>query len=247
LLVGLGGSEGGNAWASEAWTAQRERFLAQGYALLAVGYFGLPETPAALDRISLDAIADAIDRAAADPRLDGRCIVLIGGSKGAELALSLAAREPRVRGVVALVPGDAVFAGLTAAMTTSSWTWHGEPLPFLPVPWSATPALIAGDLRRVFDLTRDALPALPEAAIPVEHINGPILFLSATQDELWPSRAMADAMMQRLDAIGFAHVHRHVAIEGGHTAPLDHFAEVERFLAENFGADEPCADAPGPG
>ena len=34
LLVGLGGGEGGNAWASDRWKPQRERFLEQGYALL---------------------------------------------------------------------------------------------------------------------------------------------------------------------------------------------------------------------
>ena len=240
LLVGLGGSEGGNAWASDVWAAQRERFLAQGYAMLALGYFGSPDTPERLDRISLDAIAAAIGRAAADPRIDARCVILVGGSKGAELALSLAARDPAIRGVIALVPGDAVFASLTDAMTPSSGTWHDQPLPFLPVPWSTTPDLVTGNLRAVFARTREGLPDLPSAAIEVERIHGPILFLSATRDELWPSREMADAMMQRLDANGFAHAHRHIAIDGGHAAPLDHFDKVETFLAEHVGVDGAC-------
>lgn len=240
LLVGFGGSEGGNAWAGDAWQKQRERFLSQGYAMLAVGYFGMPDTPERLDRISLDAVADAIDRAAADPRVDGGCIVLIGGSKGAELALSLASRDPDIRGVVALVPGDAVFAGLTDALTTSSWTWQGAPLSFLPVPLSATGHLIAGDLRAVFASSRATLPEHPDAAIPVEKINGPILFVSATQDEMWPSREMSDAMMQRLDRHGFTHAHEHLVMEGGHAEPLDHFPDIEAFLATHIGTDGRC-------
>ncbi len=30
LIVGLGGSEGGNPWASEHWKTQRDRFITQG-------------------------------------------------------------------------------------------------------------------------------------------------------------------------------------------------------------------------
>src|SRR3546814_6923267 len=33
LLVGLGGAEGGNAWARPVWKQQRDRFLEQGYAV----------------------------------------------------------------------------------------------------------------------------------------------------------------------------------------------------------------------
>lgn len=119
--------------------------------------------------------------------------MLIGGSKGAELALSLASREPKIRGVVVLVPGDGVFAGLTDALTTSSWTWRNEPLPFLPVPWNVTGDLIADNLRAVFAASRSALPEHPDAAIAVENINWPILFVSAKKDEMWPSREMSDA------------------------------------------------------
>ena len=90
LIVGLGGGEGGNAWASARWTPQRERFLDQGYALLALGYFGTPNSPETLDRISLDGVHAAIVEAGKDPRVDGRCVAIIGGSRGAELALLLA-------------------------------------------------------------------------------------------------------------------------------------------------------------
>src|SRR6187549_1867554 len=90
LLVGLGGSEGGNAWTSDRWKATRDEFIAKGYAFLAIGYFGAKGTPEACDRISIDAVHTAIIEASKNSKVDGNRIALIGGSKGAELALLLA-------------------------------------------------------------------------------------------------------------------------------------------------------------
>jgi dienelactone hydrolase len=57
----------------------------------------------------------------------------------------------------------------------------------------------------------------PETQIPIEKINGPILLLSGGDDHLWPSRQMADQMMARLKAKGFAHAYAHLTYDGaGH-------------------------------
>lgn len=231
LLVGFGGAEGGNAWASDHWKAQRQAFLDQGYAFLALGYFGGKNTPAHLDRISLDALHDAIASAAARPEVEGRCIALIGGSRGAELALLLASHYPDIKAVVGLVPGSAVFPGESARLDTSGFMLHGKPLPFLPVPRSAVPDLMAHNLYAAFDKMLANEGAFAAAAIAVENINGPVLLMSATQDELWPSTRMSVQMMQRLTRNNFPYVHVHEAIPGPHAAPLAHFADVEGFLA----------------
>jgi hypothetical protein len=107
-------------------------------------------------------------------------------------------------------------------------------LPFVPLPWSATAALIAGDKRRVFDLMMADAEAVERAAIPVERINGPMFLLSATRDEYWDSRAMSDAMIARLKSHRFPYPHAHVAIDGDHVAPTRHLDEVRRFLAAHF-------------
>jgi pimeloyl-ACP methyl ester carboxylesterase len=234
LLVGFGGSEGGNAWASNAWRRQRERFLDQGYAMLALGYFGTPNSPAQLDRISLDGVHAAIMKAAQDPRINGRCIAVIGGSRGAELALLLASHFPDIKSVVAIVPGSAVFPALTDAMTTPGFSRDAQALPFVPMTWSATPYLFTGELRKAFEtMMRDAA-AMERAAIAVEKINGPVLFLSAAEDEMWPSKEMADAMMQRLKRNRFTHFTDHVVVPGGHREPLDEFPRIEAFLQTRF-------------
>jgi pimeloyl-ACP methyl ester carboxylesterase len=234
LLVGLGGSEGGNPWASDRWKRQRERFLDQGYALLALGYFGTPNSPEHLDRISLDGVHAAILRAARDPRVDGRCIALVGGSRGAELALLLASHYPDIHGVVAIVPGSAVFPALTDAMTTPGFSLHDAPLPFVPMTWGATPDLLVGNLRGAFETIMRDEAAMTRAAIPVERINGPVLFVSASRDEAWPSREMADAMMRRLADNGFRHPAVHRVVQGGHAEPLDEFPMMEAFLDTHF-------------
>lgn len=234
LLVGLGGSEGGNPWASERWMRQRERFLDRGYALLALGYFGTPNSPEHLDRISLDGVHAAIMEAAQDPRVDGRCIAVIGGSRGAELALLLASRYPDIKAVVAIVPGSAVFPALTDAMTTPGFSFHDQPLPFVPMTWGATPDLLVGNLRGAFETIMRDEAAMQRAAIPVEKINGPVQFVSAAQDEAWPSKEMSDAMMRRLQAHGFRHAAEHLVVQGGHAEPLDEFPKMEAFLDTQF-------------
>jgi acetyl esterase/lipase len=237
LLVLLGGGEGGNAWTSDRWAAQRERLLTQGYALLAVGYFGLPNTPANLDRIALEGVHGAIRSAAANPQIDGQCVAVIGGSRGAELALLLASHFDDIRAVVALAPASSVFVGHSEAFVTSAFALNGEQLPFVPMLWSATPQLLVGDIGGVMRKLAANRSAMETAAIPVERINGPVLLVSGAEDEMWPAREMSLAIIQRLDRHGFVHVHEHLDLPGGHMAPADEFPRIEAFLNAHFVSD----------
>ena len=63
-------------------------------------------------------------------------------------------------------------------------------------------------------------------------VFGPLLFLSAMKDEMWPSTEMSEVMMDRLQSMQFPHYFEHVAIDGYHASPLDHFDLVENFLEE---------------
>ncbi len=240
LVVGFGGSEGGNAWASRVWATEREKLLAAGYALLAVGYFGRPGLPPALDRIELSSIRRAIREAQADPRVVDGCAALVGGSKGAELALVLASRFPDdAQAVVALVPGDAVFPALTMDLSTSSWALDGQPLPFAPMTEAAVAPAMRGDKRAAFTAIRAQAPA--DALIPIDRLKAPLLLMSATQDELWPSREMADNLMRRLDAAPTAPVHEHRVFDGGHTVPQQHLSVMRDFLDRQYRCPTPAA------
>jgi len=234
LLVGLGGSEGGNAWASDHWKATRDAFIAKGYAFLAIGYFGAKGTPEACDRISIDAVHAAIINATKHSKVDGNRLALIGGSKGTELALLMASHYNDIKCVVTLVPGHCAFPALTFGASTSAWTYKGEEVPFVPLSWAAVPSLLKRDLRAAFTIMLEDKEAVEKAFIKVENINGPIFLLSAKKDEMWPSTEMSNEIVLRLKQKNFRHPYQHIAIDGGHTDVLDHFDAIFKFLDEHF-------------
>jgi dipeptidyl aminopeptidase/acylaminoacyl peptidase len=234
LLVGLGGSEGGNPWASNYWKPTRDKFISQGYAFLALGYFGASGTPDSLDRISLEKIHKAIMAATENQKIDKNRIALIGGSKGAELALLLASYYSSITCVIAIVPSHVAFPGLTSHLSTSSWTYQGKEIPYVPVSEETIPALIKRDLRSAFDIMLKDKAAVEKALIPVEKIKGPVLLISATNDEMWGSTPMSEAIIERLKTNNFAYPYKHIAIEGGHTEPLKYFDLIFDFLMKHF-------------
>ena len=234
LIVALNGSEGGNTWANDFFKSQRERFLIQGYAFLAVGYFGTRESPEKLDRIALEGIHNAVIEAAKDSRINNECIIVMGGSKGGELALTLASFYSEYKGVISFVPSSVVFSAITPSMNTSSYTYQGKEIPFVPGMWSAYPAFIKGNLRAGYEQLMTNEQAMKNSAIEVEKINGSILLLSAKQDEVWPSTEMSDQIVQRLKNKQFTHTVKHVAFAGGHSEPLRHFNVIEDFLDSEF-------------
>lgn len=234
LIVGLGGSEGGNAWASDHWKTTRDQFLKKGYAFLALGYFGAKGTPDTLDRISIDAVHEAIMEACKDPHIAKNKIAIVGGSRGGDLALLLASYYPDISCVVAIVPSHVVFPGHTMHFSTSCWTKDGKELPFVPVNEASVPYLMKGDLRHTFEAMLRDTTAERIAAIAVEQVKGPLLLLSATQDEITPSTPSCEAIMKRLKTNSFRYEARHLAIEGGHAEPLKHFKEVFDFIEKHF-------------
>lgn len=236
LIVGLGGSEGRNAWDSDRWKTTRDMFIAEGYAFLALEYFGGEKTPDELDRISVEGIHEAIVEAAKNPKINAKRICLMGGSKGAELALLLASKYDDVSCVVGIVPGHAAFPALTLSAGTSSWMYNDKEVTFVPMPWAAVPAATSRDLRKAFTIMLEDSAAVEKAFIEVEKIEGPILLVSATKDEMWPSTEMSEMMMERLKENNFKYPYEHIAIPGRHEAPLKHFDQVLGFLKQNFPA-----------
>ena len=234
LIVGLGGSEGGNAWDSDYWKKTRDQFIAKGYAFLAIGYFGGRGTPDTLNKISINQVHDAILVAAKNKKINKRKIAIIGGSRGGDLALLIGSYFKDIKCVVAIVPSHVAFPGHTNHFTTSAWTFDDKELPFVPVNEEAVPYLMKHDLRGTFTAMLKDSKAEEKAVIKVEKINGPILMLSATEDDHIPSVEMCDKMMTRLKANKFKYANKHIVIDGGHGEPLKHFDLIFKFLETNF-------------
>ena len=234
LIVGLGGSEGGNAWTSDYWKKTRDQFIAKGYAFLAIGYFKAKGTPDKLEKIAMEDVHYAIKLASKNKKINKRKIAIIGGSRGADLALLQGSYYKDIKCVIGIVSSHATFVGNTDHFTTSSWTYQGKELPFVPVNDEAVPFMMKRDLRGAFEAMLKDTIAEEKALIKVEDIKGPILLISATKDEICPSTPMAEKIIARLKANKFKYNYKHIAIEGGHAEPLKHFNLIFDFLENNF-------------
>jgi pimeloyl-ACP methyl ester carboxylesterase len=234
LIVGLGGSEGGNAWASNYWKSKRDAFLEKGYAFLAIGYFGCKGTPALLDKIAIDEVYHAIAEAKKNKKINPAKVAVIGGSRGADLALLLGSYYNDISCVVGMSSSHAVFPGHTQEFTSSCWTYQGHELPFIPVNEEAVPFLTKGDLRGTFTaMLKDSVAEL-KSRIKVENIHGAILLLSATNDEIIPAVSMGDKMITRLKNSHFKYPYEHIVYEGTHVTPTQHFDKIFDFLSLYF-------------
>jgi uncharacterized protein len=235
LVVAFGGGSGGNDWERNYLKDKRDEFLARGFAVLAIGYFKTDQSPGSLDRISLNAISDTILRIAKrHPQLDTSRIILLGASKGGELALNLASRFRHFKGVIALSTSHVSFPALTIGANTSSWQYNDKEVPYVPAPLKTLGPAIKGDLFRAFSIMLEDEKAVALAEIEVEKINGPILMLSGMHDEQWPATQMSQQIMKRLTSRHFKHTFKHLVLEGGHIEPLNHFDEVFSFLENEF-------------
>ncbi len=234
LIVGLGGSEGGNAWSSNYWKKTRDQFIEKGYSFLAIGYFGAKGTPDTLNKIAIKDVYNAIKIATKNRKVNKKKIAIIGGSRGADLALLLGSYYKDISCIVSIVGSNAVFPGHTNHFSTSCWTYQNKELPFVPVNEEAVPFLMKRDLRGAFEAMLKDTIAVENAIIKVERIKGDILFLSATKDEICPSTPMAETMITRLKNNNFKYHYEHKAIEGGHAEPLKHFDLIIEFLETNF-------------
>jgi len=209
----MGGSEGG----LDTISGMAADFAGQGYAALALAYWRDPGLPQTLERIPLEYFDRAVAWLKARPDVDPKGIGAIGWSRGSEAALLLGSRNPDVHAVVGIAPSGIAWQGINYQNQSSqgAWTLGGKPIPF------ASPA--AGAYRSDSPLKAVFLGALPEVdkhpetEIPIERIHGPVLFLSGTDDNLWPSQLMADRMMTRLKAKGFGYGSAHLTYAGaGH-------------------------------
>jgi len=236
LVVGLGGSEGGNAWTSDHWKTTREKFIEKGYAFLAVCYFGCSQTPEILDRIAIEDVHNAILEAAKNKKINKNKIAVIGGSRGADLALLLGSYYKDISCVIGMSASHAVFPGHTQTFSTSCWTFNGTELPFIPVNEQSIPFLMKRDLRGAFEAMLQDTIAEQKALIKVENINGPVLLLSANQDEIIPAVVMGEKMIARFQSKSFKHHYEHLIFEGDHAEPTKHFDKIFEFLSANLKA-----------
>jgi dienelactone hydrolase len=221
----------------------------RGYAALNLAYFSEPGLPRGLFNIPLEYFENAIRWMRAQPWLGNGFLAAWGPSRGGELALLLGATFADINAVSAWAPSGVMFwpIGLAEKGDTrppASWTWRGKPLPYLqenndsvePLPPQQPGQPMAYTTVYLKHL-RDQR-AVERATIPVENIRGPILLVSGTDDQMWPSSDLADIAMRRLESKNFRFPFRHLKYrDAGHLILLPFGPRTTRvigFKAEGF-------------
>jgi dienelactone hydrolase len=212
LIVLLGGGEGGIGPDEFA-----KIISSHGYAVMALGYFGMENLPKNLERIPLEYFFNSIDWAKEKQFIDTSRIVILGGSKGGEAALLVASMRRDIKGVIAVAPSIVRWQGLINGPITfffkkSSWMLNGKELPYLKNCYSSSEIEKFHrnsnqiELREFFKTiyTEDKSKIEP-AIIEVEKINGPILLVAGKDDKCWPSYYMCQMIEKRLDSLKFDH------------------------------------------
>ena len=200
-VVVLGGSEGALVGAD----LKAALLASHGIAALALAYFGAEGRPTELVDVPLEYAREGLRWLDRHPDVTTGAVGVVGGSRGAELALLLATTFREVRCVVACAPSNVAWGGVgpTVASGAPAWTLGGRPIP--PVkPWR--PELLdevyATEPVRLRRLADDVLAddeAVRVAEIPIERTAGPVLLISGEDDEMWPSTRMADALLRRAE------------------------------------------------
>jgi uncharacterized protein len=222
-LVLLGGSEGGKSWS--AHTAHIRQLVDQGYCVLSLAYFGAEGLPSVQRAIPLEYFARALHWLSIQQEVLPNDYAVLGVSRGAELALLLGTRYPEIRTVVAIAPSSVVFPGPPTGVWDavggqhSAWSSGGQEVPFVPIPytWTSLRGMITGKRTRMFEMALRNQHAVEAAGIPVERIQGPILLVSFTRDQVWPSTLMSNQLMQRLRDAGFRYRYEHASYETTHS------------------------------
>lgn len=208
-VIVLSGSDGGIATANLFGAP----LAASGFVTMCLAYFAMDGLPLNFSQIPLEYFAKAIDWLRAHPAVDASRIGVFGMSRGGETALLVGATFQSVRAVVAAVPSHVVWQGThpDPAIKTSSFTLAGVDLPCA----SLAEPMPGRTWRDWFVASLTAVPV--EAEIAVERINGAVLFISGTDDGIWPCSEMSDLAIERMHRHRFSFPVEHARYEGaGH-------------------------------
>jgi hypothetical protein len=191
---------------------ERARLLArQGMTALSIRWFGGPGQSPGICGIPLETFTTAVDVLIAN---GAERLGILGVSKGAEAALLTAVHDPRVDAVVALSPTSRVWCNVGPGRDgaqrpyRSSWTWREQPLPFVPLDDSWTPAEPDGGpvaIRGWYERSeRTFARLLAPAEIPVERARADLLLVAGGDDAMWPSLPFAGQLAARRRSAGAA-------------------------------------------
>lgn len=212
-IIVVSGSNGGVP------TIYAQLLAAQGYTVLALGYFGADGLPEQLANIDLNSFEIAINWLRKSDYVFGNKITLVGNSRGGELVLLLATIfQKDIQAVVSYVPSSVAY-GAFPQITQPAWNYNGQSIPAVlsgltnaqteseDLAQAVNAKLIPHRQNTITDpyIISDLFLAkmntnkieYEKATIPIEKISCPVLILSGEDDKIWPSSVYAKQIIKR--------------------------------------------------
>ncbi len=215
VIVFLGGSSGGINHEAEL-----KSLALNGYAIFSLAYFKEDGLPNKLEDIPLEYFETAFNWLKNKKQIDFSKLLLLGVSRGAELALLLGSHYPQVKGVIAYSPSCFVLPNATEIgedTLIASWTFRDKPIPFARIHRFDESGRVSINYKKYIEPLLEERKGTEDYIIKVEKINGPVLLISGGQDLVWPSSKMALRIEERLKEKGFSYKFENVIFEhGGH-------------------------------
>jgi len=208
-VVWLGGSGSGLGVNAPVAAA----LASHGFNVLSLPFFGEKGLPAQLSKIPLEYCERAFNWLSDNPITRGKEIEILGMSKGAELALILASRYPFIAKMALWAPHAYCFQGI-AFKNESSWTYHGQELPFIRLRnWWVLANMLHGFIKNEpFTFTDTykkglAIAKNKEAArIKVENANVELLMFTSVECGMWNTH---DGCVEIIDSLRKCHYPNH--------------------------------------
>lgn len=224
VVIAFGGSD--PSWAHA--DANGEMMAKNGIAVIGVVYFKMaPSLPPTLDQIPMEYFIDAINYAETETQLDATKIGVVSGSRGAEAGFLLAILDSRIKSVVITTPSKVAWGGMTTAR--SAWTYQGKDIPSMSLPEIEN----ATQLERFHKALADQ-EQVRKAMFTFEKINGPILMISATNDQIWPCTAMTNDIVDYLKQKNFRYQVVHKSYPTGHGFSRESAPEIKQMIIDHF-------------
>jgi cephalosporin-C deacetylase-like acetyl esterase len=223
-VIAFGGSD--PSWAHA--DANGAMMASHGIAVIGLVYFKMdPSLPATLDQIPMEYFIDAIDFAETESRIDANRIGVVSGSRGSEAGFLLAILDQRIKSVVITTPSKVAWSGLTGSR--SAWTYRGKDVPSLSLPDLEN----ATQIQR-FQKALENEELVKLATFNFEKINGPMLLVSASNDQIWPCTPMTNDIVDYLKQKNFKFEVVHKSYPTGHGFSRETAPEIKQLIIDHF-------------
>ncbi len=194
-------------------------FMDKGYSSLAISYYGGEGQKKDMRAIPLEQFQSACDEL---KRLGYKRIGIYGNSKGAGMALLAASVVPDISLVIAASAFGHIMQGTGKESDDpckAMVSFNGQDFPYVEKGKLFSDfirrCIRERNIRLLYFFDEWDRKGTTDNEIPVERINGDILFLTSTHDESVPAKRDAELLVDRLERSGFGHGYRHINSETG--------------------------------